>query len=830
MKNIKISVSLFFILLLASCSAITKTEYYNPGFLKQVAGNLYDADKMQYAFFSEEGKVLISTKLDPDASGWYTLDEPNYIGDDSAVFRLRGWGNYNNTYLGITILTNVHKTTITYGATTSNVMIPSIIITIQSTRPFAQNVIESLSGQSAGANVIRGKHLVSPAMFAASAIEKWTKTSASGIYNPESTEFQSFKYTNSASAEFKTKMIVITPNFTDGTQKIHTNELLFQSNASPTTTIYTYTDTGNNSSKQIMLGLALDLTSKMPRAQMIYEPTINNGTPTPAEIKELGEKLNNNSRWEYGVLSISEVADGTFIPLGDNVKWTKPDGGKFNPQKEETWSFDTTGNTAQVTIGGMGVVHDEFYILEKSPNSNIYRLLNEDPNVASKYNDYYFGFTKSNDTTANFVLTKSLRSATKLLAEKKGDLYQTYTNITHKDLAFETKKEIDSKWDGKTISGLSAAGVTVVGDAIYVTGGFTNAWNIANIKPWDADGKDKPPVTGNTGTTDVKLEPVNIHTYKITGLTTENPTFEDAKRDLVPAGNLAHMQQGQLVALKSGNSDMLYAYGSGAVVAQNVQKLYTHNISGPAMSWSGKTLDNAPNFERYHASIIGLSNTLYLYGGIYDKDDGPTVKTQQSTTGEAKDDLWKSVDGGSTWIQIKQEDNTTGVEVTKTPRVHARLLTIQNEMYLIGGVGVEKKIKTATTTTPVQTPLNDIWKSTDFGKHWTQINKNQTSTLPKTTNGMLPGASYGSLLFLVGHDRTLYYSTDRGKTWKTNNSFKLTGNHSTTSPNIYGAQLVVYKNYLYLIGGQTNHTCNKTTPPPADSIEKKIYRIKFTIS
>jgi len=808
MKNIKNMLGLFFILLLGSCSTLTKTDYFNPDFFVPVVDTLYTLDNVSYAFYPKEERVLINTKMDPTSSGWYKLEEPTYIGTNSAVFRLSGWGNYNNTFFGIRIIPNDPKSSSK----------PSIVTTIQSTEAFAKNVIESLSG-SDSSRLIKGVPLVSPAMFAASSIETWTKTSISGIYNPEDTEFQSFEYENHISAEFKTKMIVTTPDFEQGTQKVETNELLFVTNVGLTGAVYSYTETVSSSSKHSLLALVLDMNSKEPRANMYYQEmsATGSGIANSVEIKEIMDKITRNVRWEYGVLAIAEKSDGSLIPLGKNVKWTYVDINNLrNPQNEETWSFDPNGNTALLTIGGKGTIKDYNYILENTSTSNIFKLLDEDPTTQSKYNGYYFAFImKSDKHFVDFILDRSLQNVAKKLSDKTGTKYKKYTEAGYKKPQFKVLEVFKFKTNNTDIK-LSGAGVALVSNDIYVVGGFMDAYNIANVKPWDITNT----VIG--GSTKNTLINVNTTLFKISDLSSTLKIEAMPQRLLVPnAGvggiaNKAHMQQGQLIPLQSGLSTILYGFGSGGVDPNNV-RLYTQNLSAVATQWTGITV-TSPMINRYHFSVIGLSNAIYLYGGIIGKDGDVVGSVDLTEPIILKDDFWKSTDGGTSWTLVK--DSITG-----RGRVHAKLFTIQDDLYIVGG------IEPTTGNVMSYTALKDVWKSSDGGKTWTQIE--DVKGLPITTNGMIAGTSYGSLLFMVDEDRMLYYSADGGKTWE--NSLKVFAatvgsNIPTSKDQLFGARLIVHDNYLYLIGGQwANLESSDDWKKDQRKIDSNIYRLQFVL-
>ena len=121
-------------------------------------------------------------------------------------------------------------------------------------------------------------------------------------------------------------------------------------------------------------------------------------------------------------------------------------------------------------------------------------------------------------------------------------------------------------------------------------------------------------------------------------------------------------------------------------------------------------------------------------------------------------DVWKSSDGGGTWIQVLPD----------TPKANTRFggrlihagLTVGDELYVIGGHDGTNR-------------LNDVWKSSDGGSRWIQVlpdTPSPTNTQFGRRFGHAAAAAGGELYVIGGHDGTnrlndVWKSSDGGARW-----------------------------------------------------------------
>lgn len=149
---------------------------------------------------------------------------------------------------------------------------------------------------------------------------------------------------------------------------------------------------------------------------------------------------------------------------------------------------------------------------------------------------------------------------------------------------------------------------------------------------------------------------------------------------------------------------------------------------------------------------------------------------------ELGNDVWISEDEGQTWKEIKT--NTTSPTATFTKRQKFATLVLGQEIYIIGGYS------------DTGSHLNDVWKSSDFGKTWIEIVK-QAEFSPRY--GHKAVVLNDEIYVIGGYDGRLYYndvwkSNDQGKTWSKEQNIPFKERQ--------GFGLINYKGEILLLGGQ----------------------------
>ena len=204
----------------------------------------------------------------------------------------------------------------------------------------------------------------------------------------------------------------------------------------------------------------------------------------------------------------------------------------------------------------------------------------------------------------------------------------------------------------------------------------------------------------------------------------------------------------------------------------------------------GLTWDQVPNTEKrfkpartLHSSVV-LEGNIYIIAGLSTAGTGRTLNYNN--------DVWKSADGGVSWIPVPAA--APGTRFSKRRAAKAQVLN--GEIYLLGGRKHD------------DTNLNDVWKSAD-GASWTQVTATPIpSPSPRfaARNGfasvMLPGSGGGvDELFYIGGAGTpqnVYKSRD-GASWT---ALSPVPGFTTTANNRINHQAAVLDGNIYVIAGR----------------------------
>jgi hypothetical protein len=136
-----------------------------------------------------------------------------------------------------------------------------------------------------------------------------------------------------------------------------------------------------------------------------------------------------------------------------------------------------------------------------------------------------------------------------------------------------------------------------------------------------------------------------------------------------------------------------------------------------------------------HSSVVMPDGSIVLMGGL-------------GSDGNWKNDVWRSTNNGTTWIQVNASAGWTAREFPSS------VVIPDGSIVLMGGWDSSWK--------------NDVWRSTDNGTTWTQMNASAGWTarygicsvaMPDSSIVLMSGASNG------GAKNDVWRSTDNGTTW-----------------------------------------------------------------
>ena len=123
-------------------------------------------------------------------------------------------------------------------------------------------------------------------------------------------------------------------------------------------------------------------------------------------------------------------------------------------------------------------------------------------------------------------------------------------------------------------------------------------------------------------------------------------------------------------------------------------------------------------------------------------------------SGGFKNDVWRSTNNGTTWTQVNASAGWTG------RFYHSSVAMPDGSIVLMGGMIMDMS--------NVVSPFNDVWRSTDNGTTWTQVNAS-AGWSPRTGHSSVVMPD-GSIVLMGGFDGTsefndVWRSTDNGTTW-----------------------------------------------------------------
>ena len=822
---------LFLLIMTSSCTIEpTFSGAVDPTVLDPVSGLLFErTGDVSYIFFSKEQHVLIKNKNN-SVNSYYKLLNGEVYRDNVVTYQLDGWGNYDNLFIGLYIETEENP------QITEEKPFPEtkLGITLQNSRALAINATKNLGSSSSSRDVTLGKKIQSPALYTLEALSPVVKTSAAGIFKPNENSFISIIDLNSDldSTVNKAKLIRTTKDKDSGTLTSTTNDLTFVSppTLSDNATIYSYTTASGGS--LIGVKFDFDFDSAFPRLQ-IFDKT----GATPFHIASLERDLNDLTAWEYGFFSFLRVLDSSLNNFKDTLYVQFIAGlTVYNPFSTSRWFINSEEDSIRISTATNNIYTEEDYLIGPTLEAGVFELLDfRNNNEAQTYSGKFFTMTSASDINGPTVIVKIADTVDGFDRAILTNELKTTTDMTPWAIRLTGLTTITTPLGDPSIAGRSSfqAYVESDTDTVHLVGGYTTGGAFPSSIPrlWVNDSSF--------------LQKVYNDIWTITGLAGGTVTSKDTGLKLltIPPGStvLAIPAFQQIVGATTKKTlarpnDIFWTYGAGAnssaVAPGNTDKFSYKNSAN--RNWDTFGLNTIDFRGKYHSAMVAHNNTLYILGGTFSGDalksaigDAPNPEAY----GEFRNEIYITSTlndvSSDTWRELRK---TTPLDTTIwSPRVHSRVFSVGKTMVLVGGMEF-----TSANTPP--TPVNDVWISENNGTNWTKVNEGGAPATGQMTSGAPPvqqtyhdgpliGTVHSGVIYLLDPlTRNVYYSPNKGTHW-----YKFTTGFETGDP-LYGAQLVVIKNELILIGGQTTAvkaagTIGEPSFNPAD-METKIYKLK----
>ena len=215
--------------------------------------------------------------------------------------------------------------------------------------------------------------------------------------------------------------------------------------------------------------------------------------------------------------------------------------------------------------------------------------------------------------------------------------------------------------------------------------------------------------------------------------------------------------------------------------------------------------DNADFKGRRGHSLVAFNNTLFLIGG-FSVDEETGIRTYRN-------DVWQSTDG-EVWTEIKSNiDVAEDDSLNWVPRMHHKCLVANHGgvdyIYLIGGQSMREGVEGRYA----MTYFNDVWRSTD-GINWQKlfntnygIRSEHAATVNANGRLFIQGGIHGTIFesennssHPIADYQFLYYS-DNGVDWEKDYNIDIVEDGYMWRAS---HEMVYYKNKIWTLPGKTN--------------------------
>jgi hypothetical protein len=179
--------------------------------------------------------------------------------------------------------------------------------------------------------------------------------------------------------------------------------------------------------------------------------------------------------------------------------------------------------------------------------------------------------------------------------------------------------------------------------------------------------------------------------------------------------------------------------GSGIVVMGGLTGWYMNDVwvsSDTGALWLPVNESSAWSQRARHSSVALTDGSIILMGGY--------------TNSGLSNETWRSTDGGNLWTLMNASPGWSARASHSSVALH------DNSIVLTGGWDGTMQ-------------LNETWRSTDYGAHWTRMNAS-SGWLPREGHTSVPMPDGSIVLMggtggLPGYYKDIWRSTDNGATW-----------------------------------------------------------------
>ena len=188
-----------------------------------------------------------------------------------------------------------------------------------------------------------------------------------------------------------------------------------------------------------------------------------------------------------------------------------------------------------------------------------------------------------------------------------------------------------------------------------------------------------------------------------------------------------------------GQSSVVMPDGSIILMGGYTGSTYLNDVwrsTDNGSTWTQVNASAGWSARRWHSSVVTPDGSIILMGGW---------------DGSYKNDVWRSTNNGVTWTQVNASAGWSARDG------QGSVVMPDGSIVIMGGY---------TSTSPYY--KNDVWRSTDNGVTWTQVNASAGWSARRWVNSVV--MPDGSIMVMGSYDGTtqlhdVWRSTDNGATW-----------------------------------------------------------------